>query len=123
MSTPKLWRSTRPWASRFCCAPAEGVVADQPPPRGGGAARDAGHHAGGGVQVRRTEMQVGLQIGPFAPFVPGVDADNRLAEESVPGRDVAEAAQPVFVLGRGRTQGIRAWNLLDIPAGACAARA
>src|SRR3954453_623988 len=101
MSTPKLWRSTRPWASRFCCAPAEGVVADQTPPRGGGGARDAADRAGGGVQVRRTQMQVGLQIGPFAPFVPGVDADKRVAEERVPAREVAQAAQPVFVLDRG----------------------
>ncbi len=62
--------------------------------------REAGGGASGGVQVGRTEMQVRLEIGTLAPFVPGIDADERLAEESMLLRLLDQRRQPRFIFLR-----------------------
>ena len=63
----------------------EGVVPDQQQPaarrRLAGTRNGTATGAGGRVEERRAEMHVGLEVGPFRPLVPGVDADEFLAQE------------------------------------------
>ena len=56
--------------------------------------------ARGRVEIGRAEMDVGLEIGALAPFVPGVDADDPRAEERP--RPFDQRGEPALVFARRR---------------------
>ena len=82
-------------------AAGEGVVAHQQQPRRAHRTRQPADRAPRGVQVGGAVVQVGLQVGALAPFVPRVDADERLAEERLVARGPDQLRQPGLVLRRG----------------------
>ena len=76
------------------------VVADQQQPMG---PRDgAGRGAPGRVEIGGAIVNVGLQIGALAPFVPGVHADEGFAEERLARGAVHELGEPALVFLRAR---------------------
>ena len=79
----------------------EGVVAHQQQPRPARPPGHPRHRPAGGVQEGGAEMPVRLQIGALGPLVPGIDADERLAEERSRGRPRHQLGQPVLVGRRG----------------------
>ena len=85
-------------------ATGESVVSDQQQPRGSGAARQTGDGSGGRVQVGRPVVQVGFQIGALTPFVPGIDADDWLAEKRLLAGGLAKGSPAIVRISRARSR-------------------
>ena len=98
------------------------VVPDQQKGRGRRGGCHGGHRARRRVQIGGAVMDIGLQIGGLGPFVPGVNADQRLAGHLAGLRVRHQPSQPSLVLCRGRTLQHQASPLaagVVIPAGQC----
>ena len=48
------------------------------------------------IEISVSEMHIGLQVCPFAPLVPGIDADKRLAEERPLLRQLDQPLKPAL---------------------------
>ena len=63
--------------------------------------------AAGRVEIGRAVVDIRFEVGSFAPFVPGIDANERLAEERIASPPIDKFRQPSLVLAGRRAVQVR----------------